>query len=152
MDMFEDFEAALGIDPDDPRERLAKDLVESDHKLLDDLVKARIAAGMTKAQVAAAMGRHRAVVTNFERLTTDPHLSTIRRYAMAVGARITHRVEPGFLPSKTPQSSQAAYVLDVDVDDEGLRVDPIGAESSIVAAFSAGAVAGVAVSLEKVAR
>ncbi|MEU7633389.1 hypothetical protein AB0C34_25985 [Nocardia sp. NPDC049220] len=43
---------------------------------------------------------------NFEKLTSDPHLSTVRRYALAVGAKITHQVEPvelhPFLRSEPP--------------------------------------------------
>jgi transcriptional regulator with XRE-family HTH domain len=43
--------------------------------------------------VADRMGRDKAAVSNFERLSADPHLSTIRRYAAAIGAMVTHTVE-----------------------------------------------------------
>lgn len=101
MGTFEDFEAELGIDMSDPLELLIKDLVDADDQLLEDLVAARIASGMSKAAVAAAIGRHPSVITNFEKLTADPHLSTVRRYAAAIGARITHLVEPMALQELT---------------------------------------------------
>ncbi|WP_157108006.1 helix-turn-helix domain-containing protein [Nocardia amikacinitolerans] len=94
MSAFEDLEKALGIDLSDPDQALAHDLVEEDHALLEELVRIRReVAQMSATEVADRMGRHRSVVTNFEKLTADPHLSTIRRYAHAIGARITHHVE-----------------------------------------------------------
>ena len=94
MSTFDDLESALGIDMSDPAEALARDLVEADHDMLEQLVHIRKSvAKLTGAEVADRMGRHRSVVTNFEKLTADPHLSTIRRYAHAIGARITHKVE-----------------------------------------------------------
>ncbi|HEY5858352.1 MAG TPA: helix-turn-helix transcriptional regulator [Aldersonia sp.] len=48
--------------------------------------------GITQAEVARRIGRDPAVVSNFERLGSDPHLSTIRRYARAIDARVTHAV------------------------------------------------------------
>ncbi|WP_227985622.1 helix-turn-helix domain-containing protein [Nocardia spumae] len=94
MSTFDDLERALGIDTSDPEEALARDLVEADHDMLEALVHIRKSvAKMSGAEVADRMGRHRSVVTNFEKLTADPHLSTIRRYAHAIGARVTHHVE-----------------------------------------------------------
>ncbi|MFE2995025.1 helix-turn-helix domain-containing protein [Nocardia sp. NPDC059246] len=94
MSTNHDLESQLGIDMNDPRNALARDLVEADDELLEELVRLRRASKMSQADVARAMGRDRAAVSNFEKLTADPHLSTIRRYALAIGARITHRVEP----------------------------------------------------------
>ncbi|WP_194813753.1 helix-turn-helix transcriptional regulator [Nocardia sp. XZ_19_385] len=111
MDSFEDLERQLGIDMSDPREALAADLVAADDELLEELVRLRKQSGMSKADVAAAIGRHRSVVTNFEKLTADPHLSTIRRYALAIGARISHHVEPVDLPK--PASAASSDVVEV---------------------------------------
>ncbi|MGQ4617666.1 helix-turn-helix domain-containing protein [Nocardia sp. R7R-8] len=94
MGTFEDLEKALGIDLSDPEDALARDLVDADHDMLEELVRIRKhVANMSGSEVADRMGRHRSVVTNFEKLTADPHLSTIRRYAHAIGARVTHHVE-----------------------------------------------------------
>ena len=84
----------LGIDDSDPLSRLAGDLVDEDMRLIERLIEMRRESGMTQAAVAEALGRSQASVANFERLGNDPRLSTIRRYAMAVGARITHDVDP----------------------------------------------------------
>lgn len=92
-DDLDDLFTELGVDYSDERDRLARDLVEADRELLRQLIQVRVLAGMSKSDVADAMGRHRSVVTNFEKMTSDPHLSTIRRYAAAVGALVTHRVE-----------------------------------------------------------
>lgn len=104
MSSFDDFEAELGIDPTDPREALAKELVDGDLQLLEELVRIREARDMSKSDVADAIGRHRSVITNFEKLSSDPHLSTIRRYALAVGARIIHMVVPVDAPEMAPMN------------------------------------------------
>ncbi|MEU1954036.1 helix-turn-helix domain-containing protein [Nocardia rhamnosiphila] len=91
--MYEDLAAQLGIDLSEPTDALARDLIEADDQLLEDLVRLRKQSGLRPAEVARRMGRDRSAVTQFEKLTADPRLSTIRRYALAVGARITHRVE-----------------------------------------------------------
>jgi len=83
----------LGIDPDDPKIEHAVDLFSADRALLDDLVRLRNAKGLSQQQVAERMNRDRTSVTKFERVDSNPRLSTIRRYALAVGARITHQVE-----------------------------------------------------------
>lgn len=83
----------LGIDDSDPLSRLAGDLVDGDMRLIERLIEMRHKSGMTQADVAEALGRSQASVANFERLGNDPRLSTIRRYAMAIGARISHDVD-----------------------------------------------------------
>ncbi len=60
--------------------------------LLDALLKARLAAGLTQAQVAERMGTHAPAVARLERsLATGKHspsLSTLRKYAKACGKRL----------------------------------------------------------------
>lgn len=70
--------------------RLAEALAEADDSLLETLVRIRIALGMTHEQVAERANRSTTWVKNFETLGADPHLSTIRRYACALGVRIEH--------------------------------------------------------------
>ncbi|WP_051033655.1 helix-turn-helix transcriptional regulator [Rhodococcus sp. JVH1] len=94
MTDFEDLARDLGIDLDDPEEQLARDLAEADDNLLEDLVALRHRRGLKQQDIADAIGRHKSSVSNFERLGADPHMSTIRRYAAAVGARVRHIVEP----------------------------------------------------------
>jgi transcriptional regulator with XRE-family HTH domain len=60
--------------------------------LLDLLLKARQEAGLTQAQVAERMGTQAPAVARLERaLATgrhSPSLTTLRRYAQAVGKRL----------------------------------------------------------------
>lgn len=93
MSSYDEIARELGIDMDDPEEQLARDLAIADDELLEELVRLRHECGMSQQDVATALGRHRSAISNFERLGSDPHLSTIRRYAAAIGARITHHVE-----------------------------------------------------------
>lgn len=46
----------------------------------------RLDRNLTIEQVAAASGVHKSVISRFENEATDPHLSTMLRYADAVGA------------------------------------------------------------------
>lgn len=151
MSSFEDFEAELGIDLSDPREALAKELVEADLELLEALVQIRGDREMSKSDVAEAIGRHRSVITNFEKLTSDPHLSTIRRYALAVGARITHVVERVEMPQCVPThdsidagSDDVATAVNVVYANFGAKAQPRvsgGMASSVTATYNPAAAA-----------
>lgn len=83
----------LGINLDDPNQRLARDLVEADEKMLDELVAIRQEQHLTQAGVGGKMGISQGAVARIESGERDPHLSTLRRYAYAVGAVVTHHVE-----------------------------------------------------------
>lgn len=64
--------------------------------LLDALLKARQAAGLTQAQVAALMGTQAPAVARMERaLATGKHspsIATVRKYVKACGKRLVLRV------------------------------------------------------------
>ena len=61
--------------------------------LVAELVAARLAAGMTQDEVAARMWTTRSVVSRLESgVRTRPTLTTVERYAVAVGALIEIRV------------------------------------------------------------
>ena len=64
--------------------------------LLDALLKARQAAGLTQARVAERMGTHAPTVARLERsLATGKHspsIATVRRYVKACGKRLVLRV------------------------------------------------------------
>lgn len=70
----------------------AQALATADERMRYLLVQARKAAGMTQRDVAEALGVRQATIAGFERHDNDPRLSTIRRYALAVGATVEHRV------------------------------------------------------------
>lgn len=82
-------------DSNDARQILANDLINQTQDLLADLIDLRRAKGLTQEDVANAIGITRTAVTAFERYDGDPKISTIVRYAMAVGARISINVEDG---------------------------------------------------------
>ena len=61
--------------------------------LAADLVAARVAAGMTQEEVAARMWTTKSVVSRLESgVRTRPTLTTLERYAVAVGATVEIRV------------------------------------------------------------
>lgn len=84
----------LGIDRTDPLQRLAAALVQSDDRLMSDLVRARQDAGLSEEDIAARMDIPVGSVRALERVGTNPLLSTVRRYALAVGVMVRHEVLP----------------------------------------------------------
>lgn len=70
----------------------ADSLVESHADLLTDLVDLRKKHQISQEVVAERMGVSQPTVSAFERYDSNPTLSTIRRYALAVGARMTIQV------------------------------------------------------------
>lgn len=89
MDAIDALEAQLAADPRAP---LREHLALNDDRMLETLVVLRKTKNLTQDEVAVRMNRSKTAVSNFERLGSDPHLSTIRRYAAAVGGRIVTRI------------------------------------------------------------
>lgn len=89
---MDDLDELLGIDPNDPVQRLANDLTANDLDLIAGLVKIREAKGLTRAEVADRMGTTPHAVGELESASADPRLSTLRRYAIAIGASVEHHV------------------------------------------------------------
>lgn len=87
-----DLEELLSINPRDPLQLRAKRMVETDELLLDQLVAMRKAKGLSQDQVAERMEITQSAVARIESGERDPRLSTLRRYAMAVGAYYEHHV------------------------------------------------------------
>lgn len=69
-----------------------------DHKMhqevIDTLVRTRKDLGLSQTEVARRMGVSQATVSGFETEMSDPRLSSLQRYARAVGARLVVTVEP----------------------------------------------------------
>jgi DNA-binding XRE family transcriptional regulator len=91
--MFEQLAESLGVDLESPSMRRAEYLAEQNLDLLTALVKVRKDQGLTQKAVADRLGVSQANIAAFEKHGNDPKLSTIRRYAHAVGALVAHRVE-----------------------------------------------------------
>ena len=79
-------------DPDSPSRRRAAALAEADEMLHAALLQARRDQGMSQQQVADRLGVTQPTVAAFERYDNDPRLSTVRRYAHAVGVVVSHSV------------------------------------------------------------
>ena len=80
------------------------DALAEEFELLDDILKARAAAGLTQAEVAARIGTTQSVVA---RLESDigkhsPSIATLKRYASALGYRLQVRLVK--YPSLTTRS------------------------------------------------
>lgn len=72
--------------------RRAKFLAARDREFLRNLVSWREARGLNQAEVAKRMGITQQSVSKFERYDGDPKMSTVRRYANAVGVVVTYIV------------------------------------------------------------
>lgn len=90
--MRDEIDDLLGIDSEDPTQRLALELVDSDDRLMRRLVECRQQQGLTQSEVGRRMGVTQPAVAAFERPDADPKLSTIRRYALAIGVMVKHAV------------------------------------------------------------
>jgi DNA-binding XRE family transcriptional regulator len=89
MNEFErDFLTDLGLDPHDPEVVAAEEDTNTHMDLIETLVTIRNHRKLTQADVAVRMGTTQSRVSNFERLGGDPRLTTIFRYARAVGAKV----------------------------------------------------------------
>ena len=86
-------EQLLAAKRDSPGQRRAIELAKNDFKLLSDLVSVRRECGLSQHDVASRLGITQPAVAAFERHDADPKLSTIRRYAHAVGILVGHVVE-----------------------------------------------------------
>ncbi|GAA4018703.1 hypothetical protein GCM10022247_47910 [Allokutzneria multivorans] len=99
---MDELDLLLGFDEEDDQQRLAAELVEADYDWVAALVALRKRRGLTQTQLGELMGRSQSVVSDIESMSTDPRLSTLRRYAMAVGASVEHLVRDTAEPVNVP--------------------------------------------------
>lgn len=95
-------EELLGLSNRDPQQQLASDLADEFEELVDDLVALR-RKYYTQEQIARIMGVSQSAVARIESGERDPRLSTVRRYALAISARITTKV----VDTRAPKMSSA---------------------------------------------
>lgn len=76
-----------------PDEKLALELAREDQQLLAKLINRREELGLSQQDIADTLGLSQATISAFERLGNDPRLSTVRRYARALGVMIHHHFE-----------------------------------------------------------
>jgi transcriptional regulator with XRE-family HTH domain len=91
-----------------PGFRAAYEDAEARSRLLENLVKVRRCLHLTQTEVAKRMQTTQSFVSEFENGATDPHLSTLQRYARAVTARLHVKIE---MPADGPWMpvGQGAY-------------------------------------------
>jgi hypothetical protein len=83
----------FAVDPNKPEQVLAQELAAFPFDFVDKLVALRKWREIPQTEVAQHMHRHESQVSRFENEVGDPRLSTVARYAFAVGARIHVSVE-----------------------------------------------------------
>lgn len=91
------------------RER-AKYLAHEDRLLKTELVRRRRDRGLTQQDVADLLGISQQAVQKLERYDSDPKMSTLARYANAVGALVSHQVEFDAGQSLAPTDSKVPAV------------------------------------------
>jgi DNA-binding XRE family transcriptional regulator len=76
----------------DPEFKAAYNELETEYVLLRELLQARQRAGLTQAEVAKKMGTKAPAITRLETALSDnrqsPTLSTLKKYAHAVGCKL----------------------------------------------------------------
>ena len=98
----------LGLDLDDPEVKAALEDSNAFADLIDCLVSAREKLGLTQTQVAERMSTTQSAVSDFERVGGDPQVSTIQRYARAVGGRLRMMADILPAPDAAPAAARAA--------------------------------------------
>ena len=101
---LKDFKARALARPDVRREY---DELAEEFELLDEILKARAAAGLTQAEVAARIGTTQSAVARLESAVGKhaPSIATLRRYASALGYRLQLRlVKERDLPARSTRT------------------------------------------------
>ena len=103
------FKARALARPDVKREY---DRLAAEFEFLDEILKARSAAGLTQADVAARIGTTQSAVARLESAIGkhSPSIATLQRYASALGYRLQVRLvkEQGPTTHSTPSRAKAA--------------------------------------------
>jgi transcriptional regulator with XRE-family HTH domain len=84
----DELETYLSRAQQDPVFRAAYEDADERHSIIDRLVALRRLRRLSQTAVAARMGVRQPTVSGFETEDSDPRLSTLQRYARAVGARL----------------------------------------------------------------
>ena len=94
----DDFDEYLAEQMKDPEYQAVYQDNHAREELLDALVRARKAAGITQTEVARRLGIRQPTVSQIEAEGSDHRLSTLQRYARAVGKVIHVEIQSVPLP------------------------------------------------------
>jgi DNA-binding XRE family transcriptional regulator len=72
----------------DPELKAAYDALESEYRLAESLIKARLAKKWTQGQLAARAGVTQNTITRLESGVTNPTVATLNRVASALGKEL----------------------------------------------------------------
>jgi DNA-binding XRE family transcriptional regulator len=82
----------------DPAFKAEYDALEEEHQLLREMLRARKRAGLTQEDVADSMGTKAPAIARLEatasRGKSSPSVSTLRKYARAVGCKLEIHLKP----------------------------------------------------------
>lgn len=80
-----------------PEVKREYDRIAEEFEFLDEILKARAAAGLTQADVAARIGTTQSAVARLESADAkhSPSIATLRRYASALGCKLQVRLVKG---------------------------------------------------------
>ena len=73
----------------DEEVRSEYDALADEFELVNELLKMRLAAGLTQEQLATKMGTKKSNISRLEKGNTNPKLITLRKYAKACGFEIS---------------------------------------------------------------
>ena len=74
---------------DDPEFREEYERIDDEFSLIEALVRARMAAKLTQAELARRLGTTQSAIARLEGGGVSPSITTLRRYAEATGTRLT---------------------------------------------------------------
>ena len=86
------------------REMALRRMSAERRRLVADLTAQRRSAGLSQTEVAARMGTSQSAVARLEAGDADVRVSTLERYAAAIGSQVAWQARPG---SAQPGSAQA---------------------------------------------
>jgi transcriptional regulator with XRE-family HTH domain len=84
-----------------------RQMAESRRRLLAELVSQRRSLGLSQTEVAARMGTSQSAVARLEAVAGDVRLSTLERYAEAVGHTLRWSLEPASGRARDPSGGDA---------------------------------------------
>ena len=79
----------------DPNFAQAYTEVDEEYALIEELIRARLAASLSQAELAKRMGTTQSAVARLEGGGVSPSLATLRRYAAATGSRLNLQLHRG---------------------------------------------------------
>ena len=95
--------------PDEPRRSAFPGLTAASarrHELIEQLARARRESGLSQTELAARMGTSQSAVARLESGELDARLSTLERYAAALGRAVDWQVRPSESSTRPPTPSE----------------------------------------------